>query len=128
MGQPPGGASRLSWSRSHRDLDIRTTTAHGELLRDLRRLPLPSQAIETMVGWHEQAACLLLTQDGVDTMCLIGGTGRVEKLMWEGDFAHNASHHTYKRQLVKKALADVPGDVALPLAQLNARRLFNFWD
>ncbi len=47
----------------------------------------------------------------------------VDNIMWESDFPHQAGHWPHNRKMLAEALADVPDDIAVKIAETNARRL-----
>jgi predicted TIM-barrel fold metal-dependent hydrolase len=66
--------------------------------------------------------CFISDRTAIEIRHMIG----VDKLMWECDFPHNDSEWPNSRKLLEEALVDVPDDEASQIAELNARRLFNF--
>jgi predicted TIM-barrel fold metal-dependent hydrolase len=51
----------------------------------------------------------------------------VDKLMFESDFPHNDSNFPNSHKVFSDMLAGVPDDEARQIAELNARRLYDFW-
>ena len=47
----------------------------------------------------------------------------VDNIMWESDFPHQAGHWPHNRKVLAESLADVPDDIAVKIAETNARRL-----
>jgi hypothetical protein len=66
--------------------------------------------------------CMIADQYALRNRDLIG----VEKIMWECDFPHNDSNYPNSRKMLADAMVDVPDDEARMIAELNARRLYNF--
>jgi predicted TIM-barrel fold metal-dependent hydrolase len=50
----------------------------------------------------------------------------VDKLMYETDFPHNDTNWPNSRKVLEQMLADVPDDVAVRIAETNARELYSF--
>ena len=48
----------------------------------------------------------------------------VDNIMWESDFPHDESAWPNDRKILEAAVANVPDDIAVKLAETNARRLF----
>lgn len=66
--------------------------------------------------------CFIDDEAGVEARHRIG----VGNIMWEGDYPHSDSNWPNSRKRVAEMLADVPDNEALQIAELNARRVFNF--
>jgi predicted TIM-barrel fold metal-dependent hydrolase len=50
-----------------------------------------------------------------------------KQLMWESDYPHSDSLWPNSRQHLAEALEGVDDEIARDIAELNARRLFDFW-
>jgi predicted TIM-barrel fold metal-dependent hydrolase len=66
--------------------------------------------------------CFIADEAGVEVRHLIG----VDNIMFEGDYPHSDSNFPASRKKLEGVLADVPDDEARKIAELNARRVFNF--
>lgn len=66
--------------------------------------------------------CFIDDEAGIEQRHRIG----VGNIMWEGDYPHSDSNWPNSRKRVTDMLADVPDDEARQMAELNARRVFNF--
>lgn len=51
----------------------------------------------------------------------------VDNIMWESDFPHDESAWPSDRKILEDAAVDLPDDVAVKLAETNARRLFKVY-
>ncbi len=67
--------------------------------------------------------CMVADRYAVINRDLIG----LDKLMWECDFPHNDSNWPDSRKVLADAVHDIPDDDARQIAELNARRLYDFW-
>jgi len=66
--------------------------------------------------------CFIADQAGIDVRHLVG----VDNIMFESDYPHSDSNFPATRKKLADALEDVPDDEAQKIAELNARRVFNF--
>jgi predicted TIM-barrel fold metal-dependent hydrolase len=66
--------------------------------------------------------CFISDGAGVEMRHLIG----MGNLMFEGDYPHSDSNYPASRKLLAEVLRDVPDAEAAAIAELNARRVFNF--
>jgi predicted TIM-barrel fold metal-dependent hydrolase len=66
--------------------------------------------------------CFIADEAGVEVRHLIG----VDNIMFEGDYPHSDSNFPASRKKLEGVLAGVPDDEARKIAELNARRVFNF--
>ncbi len=66
--------------------------------------------------------CFIADEAGVEMRDLIG----VDNIMWEGDYPHSDSNFPSSRTKLDGVLASVPDGDARKIAELNARRVFNF--
>ena len=66
--------------------------------------------------------CFIADEAGVAMRELIG----VPNIMFEGDYPHSDSNFPATRKKLEGVLAAVPDDDARAIAELNARRVFNF--
>ena len=67
--------------------------------------------------------CMVADRYAVLNRHLIG----LDKLMWECDFPHNDSNWPDSRKVLADAVHDIPDDDARHIAELNARRLYDFY-
>ncbi|MGH9112819.1 MAG: amidohydrolase family protein [Acidimicrobiales bacterium] len=66
--------------------------------------------------------CFIADDAGVEMRHLIG----VDSIMFEGDYPHSDSNFPASRKKLEGVLAGVPDEEARKIAELNARRVFNF--
>jgi hypothetical protein len=66
--------------------------------------------------------CFISDEAGLANLDLFG----VDNVMFEGDYPHSDSNWPHARKLLEESLRDVPDDQARKVAELNARRVFNF--
>jgi len=66
--------------------------------------------------------CFISDRAGIASRHLIG----VDNIMFESDYPHSDSNWPHSRKMLAEVLADVPDDEARKIAELNARRVFNF--
>jgi len=66
--------------------------------------------------------CFIADTAGIEIRNMIG----VDNLMFEGDYPHSDSNFPASRKKLTEALLEVPDDEARKIAELNARRVFNF--
>ena len=66
--------------------------------------------------------CFISDRAGIADRHLIG----VDNIMFESDYPHSDSNWPHSRKMLAEVLADVPDDEARKIAELNARRVFNF--
>ena len=66
--------------------------------------------------------CFIADDAGLRNLDLIGE----DNVMFEGDYPHSDSNWPNSRKMLAESLIDVPDDTARKIAELNARRVFNF--
>jgi predicted TIM-barrel fold metal-dependent hydrolase len=66
--------------------------------------------------------CFINDEAGIEMRNLIG----VDNIMFEGDYPHSDSNFPHTRKKLEEVLQDVPAEEARKIAELNARRVFNF--
>jgi len=66
--------------------------------------------------------CFIADEAGLRNLDLIGE----DNVMFEGDYPHSDSNWPNSRKMLAESLIDVPDDTARKIAELNARRVFNF--
>jgi predicted TIM-barrel fold metal-dependent hydrolase len=66
--------------------------------------------------------CFIADDAGLANLDRIG----VDNVMFESDYPHSDSNWPNSRKRLEVSLADIPDDDARKIAELNARRLFNF--
>ena len=66
--------------------------------------------------------CFVSDDAGLANIDRIGATN----VMFEGDYPHSDSNWPHAREMLAKALCDVPDDVARNIAEDTARRVYNF--
>jgi predicted TIM-barrel fold metal-dependent hydrolase len=66
--------------------------------------------------------CFIADEAGIYLRDLIG----VDNIMFEGDYPHSDSNFPASRKKLEDVLRDVPDGDARKIAELNARRVFNF--
>jgi predicted TIM-barrel fold metal-dependent hydrolase len=85
---------------------------HSQLRADKR----PSEIFR-----EHLSLCFIADQHAIENLEIIG----VDNLMWESDYPHSDSLWPHSRSNLEKFLADVPDDIAVKIAEGNARRVFN---
>jgi predicted TIM-barrel fold metal-dependent hydrolase len=68
--------------------------------------------------------CFISDEAGISQRHVIG----VDNIMWECDYPHADSNWPNARKQLAESLIDVPDDEVHQIVELNARRIFNFWD
>ena len=66
--------------------------------------------------------CFISDDAGLANIDLIGE----DNIMFEGDYPHSDSNWPHARKMLEESLAHVPDEQARKIAELNARKLFNF--
>jgi predicted TIM-barrel fold metal-dependent hydrolase len=68
--------------------------------------------------------CFIVDDTGIEIRQRIG----IDNIMFESDYPHSDSNWPHSRKALAEMLLDVPDDEARKIAELNARRVFNFYD
>lgn len=68
--------------------------------------------------------CFIDDVHGLENRYKIG----VDNITWEADYPHSDSHWPDSRKRAEKVFADVPDDEVHKIAELNTRRVFNFYN
>jgi predicted TIM-barrel fold metal-dependent hydrolase len=66
--------------------------------------------------------CFIYDEAGLRSLDLIGE----DNVMFEGDYPHSDSNWPNSRKMLAETLIETPDDTARKIAELNARRVFNF--
>ncbi len=66
--------------------------------------------------------CFISDEAGLEALDRIG----VDQVMWECDYPHSDSNWPHARKMLSETLHNVGDDVAMKIAETNARRVFNF--
>jgi len=66
--------------------------------------------------------CFISDEGGLDALDRIG----VDAVMWECDYPHSDSNWPNSRKMLAESLRNVPDATARKIAELNARKVFNF--
>ncbi|HSS08717.1 MAG TPA: amidohydrolase family protein [Acidimicrobiales bacterium] len=66
--------------------------------------------------------CFIYDEAGLHSLDLIGE----DNVMFEGDYPHSDSNWPNSRKMLAEVMLDFPGGTARKVAEMNARRVFNF--
>lgn len=64
--------------------------------------------------------CFMTDDTAMRSLDVIGE----DRICWESDYPHDSGSFPNSRASIEATLADVPADVAVKIAETNARRLF----
>jgi len=66
--------------------------------------------------------CFISDEVGIAMRHQIG----IDNILFESDYPHSDSNWPHSRKMLEDALADVPDEEARKIAELNARKVYNF--
>jgi predicted TIM-barrel fold metal-dependent hydrolase len=110
-----GGIGWMPWMRERIDYVWERHRHYTGMNKDVR----PSELFKDHIF-----GCFIFDQIGIQVRDEIG----IDNIMFESDYPHSDSNWPHSRKMLAERLVDVPDEDARKIAELNARRLFNFHD
>jgi predicted TIM-barrel fold metal-dependent hydrolase len=110
-----GGIGWMPWMLERIDYVWERHRHYNDVNREVR----PSDLFATNIF-----GCFIADEIGIEIRHQIG----IDNIMFESDYPHSDSNWPHSRKLLEERLLDVPDDEARKIAELNARRVFNFHD
>ena len=108
-----GGVGWMPWMLERLDTVWERHRWYNEVNREIA----PSELFKEHIF-----GCFISDESGIAARHRIG----VDNIMFETDYPHSDGNWPHSRKHLEEALADVPEDESRKIAELNARRLFNF--